>query len=113
MRRMFWLTLGAVLGGWTVLRVQRLARQFGPRGVAGRAAGVGAALRAFATDVRVQMRQREAELRRGLDGTPMVGMPALPAGRRRPIAAREERDGLDRLDGLDTDTDTDTDKDGH
>jgi hypothetical protein len=101
MRRLFWLTLGAALGAWTVLRVQRFARQFGPRGVAGRAAGYGAALRAFAADVRILMHRREAELRRVLDGPPAAGAPALAAGRHRAIETSE------------TATDPDTDKDGH
>lgn len=69
MRRLFWLTLGAMLGAWAVLRVQRFARQFGPRGMADRAVGLGGALRAFAADVRVQMNQREAELRGAPNGT--------------------------------------------
>jgi hypothetical protein len=104
MRRLFWLTLGAVLGAWAVLRVQRLARQFGPRGVAGRAVGAGAALRAFAADVRIQMRHREAELRRAAGGTPLSGLsgpPGLPAGHRRAIDVPDTRDA------------TDIDKDGH
>jgi hypothetical protein len=99
MRRLFWLTLGAVLGAWAVLRVQRFARQFGPRGVAGRAAGLGAALRAFAADVRLQARRREAELRRAAGGTPIAGTPSygaprLPAGRRRAIEIHNtDKDG--------------------
>jgi Family of unknown function (DUF6167) len=80
-RRMFWLTLGAVLGAWAVLRAQRFARQFGPRGMAQRAVGVGAALREFAADVRTQMHLREAELRRVLDAAPAGRQQALPAGR--------------------------------
>lgn len=79
-RRLFWLTLGAALGAWAVLRVQRLARQFGPRGVAGRAAGWGVAVRRFAADVRSQMQVREAELRRVLDAAP-PGPEAISAGR--------------------------------
>ncbi|HEU5157064.1 MAG TPA: hypothetical protein VFU43_08710 [Streptosporangiaceae bacterium] len=101
MRRLFWLTLGAVLGAWSVLRVQRLARQFGPRGVAGRAVGAGAALRAFAADVRIQMHQREVELRRAAGGTLLGGPSAPPARPRRAI------DPSDRYNGHDTD------KDGH
>jgi hypothetical protein len=66
-RRLFWLTLGVVIGAWAVLRAQRFARQFGPRGIAGRAAGAGIALREFAADVRSQMHVREAELRQMLD----------------------------------------------
>jgi hypothetical protein len=69
-RRLFWLTLGFVLGAWTVLRAQRLARQFGPRGMAHRAVGLGAAVREFAADVRSQMHLREAELRRAVDTGP-------------------------------------------
>jgi hypothetical protein len=99
MRRLFWLTLGAVLGAWTVLRVQRFARQFGPRGVAGRAVGAGAALRAFAADVRIQMRHREAELRRAAGGMPSLAGPP----------ARHSR----AIDGPDTWDATDIDKDGH
>jgi hypothetical protein len=64
---LFWLILGFVLGAWAVLRAQRFARQIGPRGMAGRAVGVGAAVREFAADVRSQMQLREAELRRVLD----------------------------------------------
>jgi hypothetical protein len=107
MRRLFWLTLGAVLGAWTVLRVQRFARQFGPRGVAGRAVGAGVALRAFATDVRIEMRRREAELRGALDGMPVTGPstpPALPAGRRRTIDVHHATD-VHHVN--------DIDKDGH
>jgi hypothetical protein len=110
MRRLFWLSLGAGLGAWAVLRVQRLARQFGPRGVAGRAVGAGAALRAFAGDVRVQMRRREAELRRALDGSPMTGRPALPAGHRRAADVPDTYDLHDLHDFHDV---HDTDKDGH
>jgi hypothetical protein len=104
MRRLFWLSLGAGLGAWAVLRVQRLARQFGPRGMAGRAVGTGVALRAFAADVRIQMRRREAELRRALDGTPVTGPPALPAGHRRTTG---------RPDTYDVHDVHDIDKDGH
>jgi hypothetical protein len=115
MRRLFWLTLGAVLGAWAVLRVQRFARQFGPRGVAGRAVGLGAALRAFATDVRVQTRRREAELRRALDGTSMVGVPALPTGRRRAIDMPDgpDPDDVHHAGAHRTYDGDDTDKDGH
>jgi hypothetical protein len=87
-RRLFWLTLGFVLGAWTVLRAQRFARQFGPRGVAGRAVGAGAAVREFAADVRSQMQLRETELRRVLDA----------GGGRRNIAIHDTNN---------------TDKDGH
>jgi hypothetical protein len=87
-RRMFWLTLGAVLGAWAVLRAQRFARQFGPRGVAGRAVGAGAALRQFAADVRTQMHLREAELRRVLDAAPAARQQALPAGRHHKLNIR-------------------------
>jgi hypothetical protein len=110
MRRLFWLTLGAVLGAWAVLRVQRFARQFGPRSVAGRAVGLGAAVRGFAADVRVQMHQREAELRGVLEAAPMAGAPGLPAGRRRAI---DPPHGHHTDDTYDTDIDIDTDKDGH
>lgn len=115
MRRLFWLTLGAGLGAWATLRVQRFARQFGPRGVAGRAVGLGAQLRAFAADVRIQMRQREAELRRTLDGPPPAGVAALPAARRRTIEGIEGPDGPGRHDVRTTHhiTPDDTDKDGH
>jgi hypothetical protein len=112
MRRLFWLTLGAVLGGWTVFRVQRFARQFGPRGVAGRAVGAGAALRAFADDVRIQMRRREAELRGALDGTPALGLPAPPARHRRAIDGPNAHDAKDASDDASDDA-NDIDKDGH
>ena len=107
MRRLFWLTLGAVLGAWAVLRVQRIARQFGPRGVTGRAVGWGAAVRAFAADVRVQMHRREAELRRAAAAGPSwVGAPALPAAR-----PRRAIDGDIAPNGIAPHTDRD--KDGH
>ncbi|HEX6470606.1 MAG TPA: hypothetical protein VF069_16020 [Streptosporangiaceae bacterium] len=111
MRRLFWLTLGAVLGAWTVLRVQRFARQFGPRGVAGRAVGLGAALRSFATDVRVQMRVREAELRGAQGGPPAIGVAGPPGGRRYAVGGPARTD--DSAPDAGTDTGTDIDKDGH
>jgi hypothetical protein len=112
MRRLFWLTLGAVLGAWAVLRVQRFARQFGPRSVAGRAVGLGGVLRGFAADVRVQMRLRESELRAQV-GPPWSGVVGPPAGRRRALngpAAITDHPAPD-IDG--THDIDDTDKDGH
>jgi hypothetical protein len=81
MRRLFWLTLGAALGAWGVLRAQRLARRFGPRGAAQRAVTLGTAMRAFAADVRSEMHRREAELRQTFDGTPSIGPPRALAAR--------------------------------
>ena len=105
MRRLFWLTLGAVLGAWAVLRVQRFARQFGPRGVAARAVGLGGALRAFAADVRVQTRLREAELRRAAGVPPAIGVSGPPTGRRRAISGSAVTDDTAADAGPEIDTD--------
>jgi hypothetical protein len=78
MRRLVWLTLGAVLGAWAILRAQRFARHYGPGGMAQRAVRFGAAMRAFAAEARTEMNRREAELRRAFDGTPLVGQVGGP-----------------------------------
>jgi hypothetical protein len=65
----------------------------------------GAGLRAFATEVRVQMREREAQLRGALEGGPGFSVPELPAG--------HHRHAIDVHDLHDVSDGHDTDKDGH
>ncbi|HEY7486550.1 MAG TPA: hypothetical protein VH912_18950 [Streptosporangiaceae bacterium] len=86
-----------MLGAWAMLRAQRFARQFGPRGMADRAAGLGASLREFAADVRAGMHQREAELRQEFDQEREVD----------PLSARNGRHHNHTFDVRDID------KDGH
>lgn len=74
-KRLFWLTIGLSIGFgtsyWTVRYVRRTIERYTPERLAddaGRMArSVAADLRAAAREGRVAMREREAELRAGLD----------------------------------------------
>jgi hypothetical protein len=66
MRRLFWVAVGAAAGIYAVRRVQRTLHAYSPSGLAERAGGVGATVRAFADEVRSGMTEREAELRAAL-----------------------------------------------
>ncbi|MFV0461538.1 MAG: hypothetical protein ACK5MT_22520 [Actinomycetales bacterium] len=70
LRRMFWLTLGIVLGALAFRRVSRFARSYTPQGLAGRAQDGAVStlegLRAFGADVAALAARREDELRREL-----------------------------------------------
>lgn len=74
-KRLFWLTIGLSIGFgtsyWTVRYVRRTIARYTPERLAddaGRMArSVAADLRAAAREGRVAMREREAELRAGLD----------------------------------------------
>ncbi|CAN5226809.1 hypothetical protein BH20ACT5_BH20ACT5_15110 [soil metagenome] len=74
MRRLFWVAMGATIGGLIVRKASRAAQQLTPAGVAGNLSEgireLGAAVRDFAEDVRSAAREREDELRDGvgLDG---------------------------------------------
>lgn len=65
-RRLFWLLLGASLGGWAAFRLKRLVRAVTPQGLTRHATGLGRTVRTFTTDVRTQMHTREDELRYAL-----------------------------------------------
>ncbi len=79
MKRLFWLTLGAGLGAWSLhkaqVKAQRLARSMTPQSLAVRAgnAAVQAGnhatgrFRGFAEEVRAGMREREAQLRAAVE----------------------------------------------
>ncbi|OIV39071.1 hypothetical protein BIV57_02255 [Mangrovactinospora gilvigrisea] len=71
MRRLFWLTVGAGLGGWAVHKTHEKineARQaLTPESIAGRVAD---RARGFADDVREGAAEREAELNRRLGREP-------------------------------------------
>ncbi len=74
MRRIFWLAMGITVGIMVMRRLQSAANQLKPNALAERTgrgvADVGHQAKAFWADVRVAMRQREAELMEGtgLDG---------------------------------------------
>lgn len=90
-RRLFYLALGAVLGGYTVYRVGRSARLWSPGGIAqrveGQVSGYRAALRELGEDITTAAERREAELRRAHD-------PGHPAGPR--AVAGDAGGGTDR-----------------
>ncbi|RAY17226.1 hypothetical protein DPM19_03520 [Actinomadura craniellae] len=91
MKRLFWLSLGAGAGVWATHRVNRFVRSWSPEGVAARAVGAGERARAFAEDVRDEMRAREAELREA------VQIDRAPPDRPRVLKARytiiDDKDG--------------------
>jgi hypothetical protein len=65
-RRLFWLSLGVMLGVWAAFRLKRLMRAMAPQALIHQAAGVGQTVREFAGDVRVAMNAREDQLRDAL-----------------------------------------------
>jgi Family of unknown function (DUF6167) len=92
MRRLFWVAVGAAAGVYAVRKVQKTLHAYSPGGLADRAVGTGAGLRAFADEVREGMAQREAELREALGMAPAHDTPLSPA---------EEADLLDHPAGED------------
>ncbi len=72
MRRLFYIALGAGVGVAAVRKVTKTAQKFTPAGLADSArdsaTGLGASVKAFADDVRVNMAVREAELHDALQG---------------------------------------------
>jgi hypothetical protein len=79
MRRLFWVAVGAAAGVYAVRKVQKTMHAYSPSGLADRATGAGASLRAFADEVRDGMAQREAELREALGMEPAHDQPLSPA----------------------------------
>ncbi len=79
MRRLFWVAVGAAAGVYAVRKVQKTLHAYSPSGLAERATGAGAGLRAFADEVREGMAQREAELREALGMEPAHEQPLTPA----------------------------------
>lgn len=63
MRRLFWLSLGAVVGVVVVRKVTRTAEAMTPEGMAGSLSALGEGLRELAGAVREGMAEREQELR--------------------------------------------------
>lgn len=102
MKRLFWVAVGAGTGVWATRKVTRIARQWTPQSIAGRATsravGAGDRIRTFAEDVRVEMHSREEQLREAieLDQAP-PGPPAVSAPRRilkaRYTIIDEDKDG--------------------
>jgi hypothetical protein len=78
MRRLFWLTVGAGLGGYAVHKANEARRKLTPESVAGRiadrATGLGSGLRDFAGEVRDGAAAREREINRAL-GRDRAGFP--------------------------------------
>lgn len=95
-RRLFWLTLGVILGVFAWRKVQQIAHAYSPSGLAERAQSSAEAtatgLRNFAATVRTLADGKEDELRTALaEATPVA---ALTVGRtrRRTGDGRELRD---------------------
>ncbi|TDC96487.1 hypothetical protein [Actinomadura sp. 7K507] len=126
MRRLFWISVGAGAGVYAShrvkRRVERIARAWSPEGVAARAVSTGQGasdrLRHFASDVRIEMRAREEELREAvrMDRSPPDA--ELPGhrghGPRRVLKARYtiiDNDGIN--DHSSQNDSIDNDKDGH
>lgn len=65
-RRLFWLTVGVMLGVWASFRLKRLMRALAPQALVHQASGVGHTVREFAGDVRDAMHAREDQLRDAL-----------------------------------------------
>jgi hypothetical protein len=65
-RRLFWLFVGAAMGGWAAFRLKRLMRALAPQALVHQASGVGHTVREFAEDVKTAMHAREDELRGAL-----------------------------------------------
>lgn len=87
MRRLFWLAMGITIGALVVRKLTTAAARLTPGGLSqslGQSlAGLADSLRGFVEDVRIAMREREAELREGAGfdgefGTPSSGPP--PSG---------------------------------
>lgn len=74
MKRLFWVAMGATVGGLAVRKASRAAQSLTPAGIAGNLSEaireLGGAVRDFADDVREAAHEREDELRDGvgLDG---------------------------------------------
>ena len=79
MRRVFWVAVGAAAGVYAVRKVQKTLHAYSPGGLADRAVGTGAGLRAFAEEVRAGMADREAELREALGMDTAHDAPLTPA----------------------------------
>ncbi len=71
MRRLFWMSVGAAAGIYGVRRVRRAADAVTPEGLSRGVNTLAHSVRGFATDVRLAMAEREAELSEalGLDTT--------------------------------------------
>jgi hypothetical protein len=65
-RRLFWLTIGVMLGAWAAFRLKRLMRALTPQALVHQASGAGQKVREFTDDVRHAMHAREDELRDAL-----------------------------------------------
>ena len=66
MRRLFWVAVGAAAGVYAVRKVQKTVHAYSPSGLAERAGGLGASVKAFADEVRDRAAEREAALRDAL-----------------------------------------------
>jgi len=90
--RLTWFAVGAVTGGYGILKARQAARNLTPRGVTARARAAGAGLRVFSAEVAAGMAEREAELRdeaARAPGGPAVAMPVMIEGPAGPRHRRE------------------------
>lgn len=72
MKRLFWIALGAGAGVYAVREASRAAAKLSPTSMVG---GIAAQINGFVADVRIGMREREAQLRAdlGLDEAKPAG----------------------------------------
>lgn len=66
MKRLIWAGLGAAVGAIVLRKASRAAQAYTPTGLAKSLAGVGDSLRELADEARVNMAERESELRLAL-----------------------------------------------
>jgi hypothetical protein len=76
MRRLFWVSLGAVAGVLVVRKLTRTAQTYTPAGLAAGLENLGDAIRDFADQVSAGMAERELELRDALGLDEQHDLPA-------------------------------------
>lgn len=83
-KNVFWLLLGLALGIWVMRKLNRIARDYSPTGIAGRAQSTWGQFRdgmlAFGRDVKARADAREVELRAALAGQVTLPRPGAGAG---------------------------------
>lgn len=97
MSRAVWFVAGAASGVYGLVKARRVAQAFTPDGVAARVAAWQAGARAFGSEVRAGMPERETELHAQLR-PPASPARQLAAGQGRATANRDEDRNRNHLD---------------
>lgn len=91
LKNVLWLLLGLALGVWVMRKLNQIARDYSPSGIAGRAQNNWGQFRdgmiAFGRDVRTRADAREIELRAALSGEAPLPQPGRARHRADPGAA--------------------------